>query len=484
MTAVGSPPARLTSTEWLICFIAAVGFAFDIYELLMLPLIVKPALAALGGSAAGGGPLLVPGSPEFTYWARLLFFVPALAGGAFGLLGGYLTDRLGRRRVLMVSIIVYAASAFASGFATTPLQLLVLRCFVFAGVCVEFVAAVAWLAELFPDPKRRERVLGYTQAFSSLGGLLVALANRGCIAYADALPAIQGTHEAWRYTLISGLFPAIPLILIRPFLPESPVWQQKRSAGTLKRPSLAELFKPAFRHTTVATTILFACSYAIAFGAIQHLPQIVPGMADVKAQAAAAVEGVRREASAQGGREPSARDLAVASRRIEEDAAAAVQTWQEVGGLLGRLALASLAVWIASRRALFRLFQIPCTLFVPLLFAWIGGGLGDPGRLGLVKWGVLLAGLLTVGQFSFWGNYLPRVYPVHLRGTGESFAANIGGRVLGTSAAWVTLTLSASTPPSPARIAYTAAAVAGCAALVGAVVTRWLPEPQRTDLPD
>ena len=47
----------------------------------------------------------------------------------------------------------------------------------FIGVCVEFVAAVAWLAELFPDPKQREKVLGYTQAFSSLGGLLVAGAN-------------------------------------------------------------------------------------------------------------------------------------------------------------------------------------------------------------------------------------------------------------------------------------------------------------------
>ena len=43
--------------------------------------------------------------------------------------------------------------------------------------------------------------------------------------------------------------------------------------------------------------------------------------------------------------------------------------------------------------------------------------------------GIFFAGLLTVGQFSFWGNYLPRAYPVHFRGTGESFAANIGGRL-------------------------------------------------------
>ncbi|HKY31574.1 MAG TPA: MFS transporter, partial [Candidatus Polarisedimenticolia bacterium] len=300
MNSTGSIAPRLTMTQWLICFIASVGFAFDIYELLMLPLIVKPALAALGGAAPGGGPLLVPGSPEFTHWARLLFFVPALVGGLVGLVGGYLTDRLGRRRVLTGSILLYAFSAFASGFATTPMQLLVLRCLVFAGVCIEFVAAVAWLAELFPEPRRREKVLGYTQAFSSLGGLLVALANKGCIAYADALPAIQGTHEPWRYTLISGLLPAIPLILIRPFLPESPVWAQKRAAGTLKRPSFAELFRPALRRTTVVTTLLFACSYAIAFGAIQHLPQIVPGMADVKAEAAAARERVAAEAAAAG----------------------------------------------------------------------------------------------------------------------------------------------------------------------------------------
>ncbi len=475
---------RLTPTQWLICFIASVGFAFDIYELLMLPLIVRPALATLGGVSATGAPLLIPGSPEFTQWARLLFFVPALVGGVMGLLGGYLTDRLGRRRVLTGSILLYGLSAFASGFATTPMQLLVLRCFVFAGVCVEFVAAVAWLAELFPDPRRREKVLGYTQAFSSLGGLMVALANKECVALAGSLPAIHGSHEAWRYTLISGLLPAIPLMIIRPFLPESPVWQARRAAGTLRRPSFAELFRPELRRTTVVTTILFACSYGVAFGAIQHLPQIVPGMADVKAQAAAARDEATVAATSQGRPAPDARALAAAGRRAEENAAATVQSWQETGGLLGRLALAALAVWIVGRRKLFRLFQIPCLLVVPLLFWWIASGLDAPGRLGAVQWGVLLAGFFTVAQFSFWGNYLPLVYPLHLRGTGESFAANIGGRVFGTSAAWVTLTLSASTPPSPARIALIGAAVAGVACLIGAVATQWLPEPRGTELPE
>src|SRR3954465_10737626 len=134
---------RLTGTEWLICAIAAIGFAFDTYELLMLPLIVGPALGGLIHPK--------PGAPAYADWVGLLFFVPAVFGGIFGLLGGYLTDRLGRRRVLTWSILLYAFAAFAAGFSTNLGMLLFFRCLVFIGVCVEFVAAVAWLAELFPN---------------------------------------------------------------------------------------------------------------------------------------------------------------------------------------------------------------------------------------------------------------------------------------------------------------------------------------------
>src|SRR3954462_158669 len=87
----------LNGTEWLICTIAAIGFAFDTYELLVLPLIVGPAIGELIGAKAG--------PPEYANWVRRLFFVPAVCGGIFGLLGGYLTDRFGRRRVLTWSIL-------------------------------------------------------------------------------------------------------------------------------------------------------------------------------------------------------------------------------------------------------------------------------------------------------------------------------------------------------------------------------------------
>src|SRR5687767_9093142 len=271
VTSSDSPP--LTTTQWLICIIAAIGFAFDIYELLMLPLIARPALLELGGHA--------PGSPGFLNWVGILFYVPALAGGVFGLLGGYLTDRLGRRRVLTWSILLYAFSAFAAGFSTNIWQFLFFRSLTFIGVCVEFVAAVSWLAELFSDPKQREKVLGYTQAFSSLGGAMVTAASAWILANAASLPPIYGEHTAWRYILMSGIVPALPLIIIRPFLPESPAWLAKKQAGTLRRPSVAQLFSPELRRTTIVTTLMFACSYGAAFGAIQHMPRIVPATPDV-----------------------------------------------------------------------------------------------------------------------------------------------------------------------------------------------------------
>jgi hypothetical protein len=161
-----------------------------------------------------------------------------------------------------------------------------------------------------------------------------------------------------------------------------------------------------------------------------------------------------------------------------------VTLWQEVGGLFGRFIFAMIAVHFLSRRALLRVFQIPALVFVPFFFWWISTALGNPDTLIWIKLGVFVGGLLTIAQFSFWGNYIPLVFPLHLRGTGESFAANIGGRVIGTAAAWITITLSASTPPSPARIAVMGGCVAGAYVLIGAILTHWLPEPKEEMLKD
>jgi MFS family permease len=496
-----------TFARWLIVIIASIGFAFDIYELLMLPLILRPATQELAG--------VLPGSDKFNEWKALMFYIPALFGGVFGLLGGYLTDLLGRRRVLVWSILLYAFSAFAGGFSTSMLMFLILRTTKFIGVCVEFVAAVAWLAELFPDHAQRERVLGFSQAFSSFGGILVAIVNGWIVDHVGSLPRVgmpgfligvfgqvQDPNSPWRYTMMSGLIPAIPLIVIRPFLPESPAWRDKKRSGTLKRPSLLAIFSPELRKTTIITTLMVAAIYGAAFGAIQQMPDIVPGLKDVKEHVASAKEKARSKAVAeavQEGEPPDpkaiARITASAGKLVENTAATEYTKVQELGGLVGRFVFAMLAAAALSQRWLLRKFQIPGLIVVPLVFFLFLKVPNEQfleidleavylGKLPIttMSLGMFLAGFFTVAQFSFWGNYLPRVYPTHLRGTGESFAANVGGRMIGTSFAAVTAELASQHffgEDSAQNYAMVAAGVALFVYVCGSILCLALPEPKR-----
>lgn len=436
---------QLSATEWLVCIVACIGFAFDTYELLVLTLIVRPAL----------NELLVPHVSRaiFNQWVGILFYVPAIAGGVFGLLGGYFIDRLGRRRILLWSILLFAGSTCATAYATSALELLIFRCGTFVGISVEFVAATAWLAELFTEREQREAVIGYTQGFSSTGGLLVSGAYYLAVTYSQRLPAIYGAHEAWRYTAVSGLLPAIPLILVRPFLPESPVWKRKKAEGTLKRPSILELFHPTFRKTALLTCLMMACSYGASFGMLQHFARIIPG-----------TPGVR-----------------ILPGPAQEQRVGALQGLQEIGGLAGRLVMAFSAVRVLGRRRLLRMFQLPGLVLVPLVMFAPAARDAD-----MSSWGIFALGFLTVAQFTYWGNYLPMVYPTYLRGTGESFAANIGGRMLGTSAALLVTTLVAFMPGgTPARqLAYAAGIVGFLAFAVGFAASFWLPEPSLAATPD
>jgi hypothetical protein len=436
---------RLTPIQWLICGVAALGFAFDLYEMVVLAVVVRPALVAVGN--------LRPGTSEFNLWVGLLFSVPAVMGGTFGLLGGYLTDLFGRRRVLVWSILLYAFSACAASYSNTLVQLLIFRCATSIGVCVEYVAAIAWLAELFPNPKQRESVLGYTQSAVGLGGLLATGAYWVAVTYAERLPGIHSGHEAWRYALLGGLLPAIPLMLVRPFLPESPMWQEKKAKGILKRPSIAALFTPRLKKTTLVATLLAACFYAVPYGVLQQTPHVVPGIPEMRG---------------------------LPARQVEQTVGS-VQALAELGTLAGRLLFAVLVIRIATQRRLLRIGLIPGLA----VFAWVYFFAATHSLL-LLKCGIFLAAVFMNGAFSFMWNYLPWVYPTHLRGTGESFAANIGGRVFGASAALLTTQLANIIPATgaTARMAYSAGIVAVLAYGTSLVGSFWLVEPEHAQLPD
>lgn len=487
--------APLTRTQWLICTIAAIGFLFDTYELLMTPLVLAPALSEL---------LRVPANhPDVTAWVGRVLWITALCGGVFGLLGGWLIDRLGRKFVMAASIFVYSFSPVLAGLSTELAWLIFFRCATFVGVCVEFVAAVTWLSELFPDKRQRELVVGWTQAFASVGGLFVTSVSSfiGTLVQNQSLPTLplgDPTNPAWRYTLMTGLIPALPIAILLPFVPESSVWLERKRAGTLRRPKFRELFAPALLRTTLVGTILSACAYAAAFGTLQvTVAQGVPGLPDLAgaraemAPLAKANQALEKELQslAKDSEEYAKKQAQMTANlkaigKINKDhiqpRREQVQLMQEVGGLAGRILLAVGLVYIASKRRLLWCFQVPGLVIVPVVWFWMFQHQPE-----LFTWGVFFAGACIVAQFSYFGEYLPKVFPIHLRGTGGAFATNVGGRMIGTSAAFLTTGVIAPLvaswtgggPVTPDKVALAAGVTGVLIFVLGFITSFFLPEP-------
>ena len=149
-----------------------------------------------------------------------------------------------------------------------------------------------------------------------------------------------------------------------------------------------------------------------------------------------------------------------------------------MGGLAGRIILAVLLIVGLSRVMLLKVFQVPALVILPLTYFSLFAQGGEA-----FLWAYTVCGLLTVAQFSYFGEYLPKVFPLHLRGTGGSFATNVGGRMLGTSMAFVTTNLIApmlagTGPALPSHVAQAAGIVATGIAALALLVGFALPEPK------
>lgn len=497
-----SPAPKFTTTTWIIIIIASIGFLFDTYELLMTPLVAAPAISEL---------LKIPqNNPLVTDWVGRLLWISALCGGTFGLMGGWLVDRFGRKKIMALSIAVYSFSPFFAAYATSLGMFVFFRSTTFIGVCVEFVAAITWLSEVFTDRHQKEKWLGITQAFASLGGVLVTSVSFWISAHGANLPHISlpvgvGATDpnAWRYLLMTGILPAIPILLLLPFVPESQIWKERRAAGTLKRPSFGALFAPELRRVTLVTAILSACAYGIAFGALQvTVARVTPGLPELK-ETSKAMAPLRKEGEALNlelnklidqkvpPTDPARKDLVGKIKAnfgqqkpyIDEvkKKADTVQFHQEMGGLIGRIILAILLIVGMSRVALLKVFQLPALIMLPLTYFHyfnVGGS--------AFLYAYAVCGLLTVAQFSYFGEYLPKVFPLHLRGTGGSFATNVGGRMIGTSMAFVTTSfvapmLAGKGPLLPSHVAMAAGYVATTIAVISFIVGFMLPEPKKEE---
>jgi hypothetical protein len=305
---------------------------------------------------------------------------------------------------------------------------------------------------------------------------------------------------AWRYTLLTGLVPGALILMLMPFVPESRVWLQRKRAGTLKRPSFGELFSPELRRTTIVTALLSACAYAAAFGALQMTPlQIAPGLPDLAKkrqdieEKRKTIDNREKQAKEQTGDDAKAgkamvaagrKELAAQTRELAVEVEARrgnIQRWQELGGLTGRIIFALLLTTVPSR-TLLRLFLVPGVVLFPVTYLYL-----RQEDYALFAAAIFFCGLLTVSQMSYMAEYLPKVFPVHLRGTGGGFATNVGARMIGTMAAtfnteFLAGLLSSPTTPNPVKVA-NAAAVIGGAAFAVALIASYLLPPPRTEEP-
>jgi MFS family permease len=489
-----SPPSLGKVTRVLVLTIAAIGFLFDTYELLMFPVIGSDAISELL-FRTGFTSLSLAEQGGVRLWAGRMLWIAALCGGVFGLLGGWLIDRLGRKTIMVASILAYSLSPVAAAFSSELWHLVLFRSTTFIGVCVEMVAAVTWLAELFEDKRPRELAIGWTLATASLGGILVTAAYSGIVhaSTTGSLPAIGfpsghlPENVAWRFTLLTGLIPGAAILLLIPFVPESQIWKRKKLEGTLKRPSIGELFSPALLRTTIVTSLLSICGYAAAFGAIQMTPlQIVPGLPDMAAETRRANDAVKAaEADLKKAPEGTSEHAAAGARLKEaqgekREAAQAlkarrghIQLWQELGGLTGRILLAVLLLFVPSR-LLIQLFLVPGIVLLPVTYFRLVHA-----DYHVFAVAVFFCGLLIVGQFSFLSEFLPRVFPLYLRGTGGSFATNMGGRMIGTMGALLNTELVAplfsGTPPM--QVAQAAGVIGGSVFLLALLASFFLPKP-------
>jgi hypothetical protein len=282
--------------------------------------------------------------------------------------------------------------------------------------------------------------------------------------------------------LLTGLVPGAIILLLMPFVPESRVWREKKRTGTLQRPRFTELFSPELRRTTIVTTLLSACGYAAAFGALQLTPlQMTPGLPAItqigeEVKTASAKVKETKEGTAE--RKTAEKELVQAKGAVRQaivEKGGNIQRWQEVGGLTGRILFAILLLFLASR-VLIRIFLLPGVVLLPVTYLVL-----YQGDYTIFAIAIFFCGLLTVAQFSYVSEFLPRVFPVHLRGTGSAFATNVGGRMLGTMAAPLNagyLSTLFTSVPAEHRVAYAAAVIGGTVYVIALLLSFALPKPK------
>ncbi len=409
---------KITRAQWLVLAAAFLGWLFDGFEMGLFPVVARPALSNLLAGSVEGSLDSVVG--QWIGYINAAFLLGAAAGG---LIFGWLGDRIGRVKAMSLSIAVYSVFTAFGYFAQSPFQLGGLRFIAALGMGGEWSLGVALVMECWPE---RWRPL--------LAGCIGAAANCGFLLVGWVARLYPVTPDSWRWMFVVGAAPAVLVLLIRLFVPESERWQ---AAKVENASPLAEVFRaPLLRHTLLGIT--FASVALIGtWGSVQNIPSWVDQLTEGKIPGA--------KASAQ---------MCSAWGAIVGSLAGPL-----IGGRWGRrpayfgLCLASLAV----TQILFRTFDSYSTSLLAIIF---------------------LTGLCTAAFYGWFPLYFPELFPTRARATGQGVSYNTG-RVFAAAGAILGGQLVASFDGSFAR----AAAVITLVYIIGLAVIWIAPETRGKGLP-
>ncbi len=230
---MGSPASVTTASSvlerlpvsrwhWRLVVIVGIGTFFDLYEV-FLGGVLAPVLAKEWGLGTVGKSMVIAAG-----FAGMFIGANVLSIAA---------DRLGRRRVFILNLLVYSVFSFAAAFSPNIETFLVLRVIAGIGLGAELVLVDTYLAEFLPA-KSRGRMTAWAYTIGFIGVPLAALLGGKLVARHE-LFGIEG----WRWLLLFGGLGAVFIMAVRTMLPESPRWLESRGRNAEAR----QVVEPAER---------------------------------------------------------------------------------------------------------------------------------------------------------------------------------------------------------------------------------------------
>ena len=351
----------------------------------------------------------------------IIFFLSLQGTWVGSLVVPIVADYLGRRRVMMGNILLYALTTGAVAFAATNWYLTLARFLVNFGIGAEQPVGATYISERW-NPKTRARAMGFMQSGFAIGLLLASL-----------LLATVGAAYGWRVLFLIGALPALLVVGFRFWLPESKVWEEHRElvrAGKVKEEqrgfSLAQLFTPSLRKATLVGTILLLAGNAAGGGILAWAPTFLK-----------------------------------ISRGLDISSVGWFGVVEALGLLVGYNLAGVVSDWTSRRVSLMLAFALGIVSLIAF---------GVVTNLALLAVAIFLVGASLGGQFGNFITYLSEMFPTAARATGVGWCMGIG------LVAWsiVPLVLAGLAPTGNFGTLF--AVFGGAACLIGIVTAFFGPE--------